>query len=300
MRKYDLIIVGGGPAGLTAGVYARRGGLSVLIVEHQAVGGQMGRTLEIENFPGFPIVNGFQLAMSMQEQCTNLGVDFVYGNISSLDLNGLDKRFTIDEEEYLAKTVIIATGTTPTLLGVKGEKEFTGRGVSYCAVCDGGFFKDKNVIVVGGGNTALEDAMYLRRLAKSVGLIHRRDEYRASAILIDKLNQSDIKQYKSYVIEEIVGNMKVTNVKLKNLKDNIIEDIVVDGIFIAVGQTPTATLFDVKKNDRGYIVVNKDMSTSIKGVFAAGDVTEKEIRQIVTACSDGAIAAESVLKFLNF
>lgn len=300
MRTYDLIIIGGGPAGLTAGVYARRGGLNVLIVENQAVGGQMSRTLEIENYPGFPTVNGFQLAMSMQEQCTTLGVEFAYGNIENLDLDGNDKKLTIDGEEYSSKAVIIATGTTPTYLNIKGEKEFAGRGVSYCAVCDGGFFKDKNVIVVGGGNTALEDAMYLQRFAKTVYLAHRRDEYRASKILIDKLNESNVKQLKSYVIDEIVGDNKVTKVKVKNLKTNAISDINMDGVFVAVGQTPTASLFNVKKNERGYILVDQEMKTSIDGVFAAGDVTEKQIRQIVTACSDGAIAAESALKFLNF
>ena len=300
MRTYDLIIIGGGPAGLTAGVYARRGGLNVLIVENQAVGGQMSRTLEIENYPGFATVNGFQLAMSMQEQCTTLGVEFAYGNIENLDLDGKDKKLTIDGEEYSSKAVIIATGTTPTYLNIKGEKEFAGRGVSYCAVCDGGFFKDKNVIVVGGGNTALEDAMYLQRFAKTVYLAHRRDEYRASKILIDKLNESNVKQLKSYVIDEIVGDNKVTKVKVKNLKTNAISDINMDGVFVAVGQTPTASLFNVKKNERGYILVDQEMKTSIDGVFAAGDVTEKQIRQIVTACSDGAIAAESALKFLNF
>lgn len=300
MRTYDLIIIGGGPAGLTAGVYARRGGLNVLIVENQAVGGQMGRTLEIENYPGFATVNGFQLAMSMQEQCTTLGVEFAYGNIENLDLDGKDKKLTIDGEEYSSKAVIIATGTTPTYLNIKGEKEFAGRGVSYCAVCDGGFFKDKNVIVVGGGNTALEDAMYLQRFAKTVYLAHRRDEYRASKILIDKLNESNVKQLKSYVIDEIVGDNKVTKVKVKNLKTNAISDINMDGVFVAVGQTPTASLFNVTKNERGYILVDQEMKTSIDGVFAAGDVTVKQIRQIVTACSDGAIAAESALKFLNF
>jgi len=300
MRTYDLIIIGGGPAGLTAGVYARRGGLNVLIVENQAVGGQMSRTLEIENYPGFPTVNGFQLAMSMQEQCTTLGIEFAYGNIENLDLDGKDKKLTIDGEEYSSKAVIIATGTTPTYLNIKGEKEFAGRGVSYCAVCDGGFFKDKNVIVVGGGNTALEDAMYLQRFAKTVYLAHRRDEYRASKILVDKLNESNVKQLKSSVIDEIVGDNKVTKVKVKNLKTNAISDINMDGVFVAVGQTPTASLFNVKKNERGYILVDQEMKTSINGVFAAGDVTEKQIRQIVTACSDGAIAAESALKFLNF
>lgn len=300
MRKYDLIIIGGGPAGLTAGVYARRGGLNILIVENQAVGGQMGRTLEIENYPGFATVNGFQLAMSMQEQCTTLGVEFAYGNIENLDLDGKDKKLTIDGEEYSSKAVIIATGTTPTYLNIKGEKEFAGRGVSYCAVCDGGFFKDKNVIVVGGGNTALEDAMYLQRFAKTVYLAHRRDEFRASKILVDKLNESNVKQLKSSVIDEIVGDNKVTKVKVKNLKTNAISDINMDGVFVAVGQTPTASLFNVKKNERGYILVDQEMKTSIDGVFAAGDVTEKQIRQIVTACSDGAIAAESALNFLNF
>ncbi len=300
MRTYDLIIIGGGPAGLTAGVYARRGGLNVLIVENQAVGGQMSRTLEIENYPGFPTVNGFQLAMSMQEQCTTLGVEFAYGNIEHLDLDGKDKKLAIDGQEYSSKVVIIATGTTPTYLNIKGEKEFAGRGVSYCAVCDGGFFKDKNVIVVGGGNTALEDAMYLQRFAKTVYLAHRRDEYRASKILVDKLNESNVKQLKSCVIDEIVGENKVTNVKVKNLKTNEISSINMDGVFVAVGQTPTASLFNVKKNERGYILVDQEMKTSIDGVFAAGDVTEKQIRQIVTACSDGAIAAESALKFLNF
>lgn len=300
MEKYDLIIIGGGPAGLTAGIYAKRGGLRVVIVEKLIPGGQMSRTLEIENYPGFKNVSGIQLAMSMQEQCTSLGVEFVYGEISKLDLINTPKCLTINGNTITGDAIIVASGTTPTSLDIKGEKEFSGRGVSYCATCDGGFFKGKKVCVVGGGNTAIEDALYLERLASEVHLIHRRDEYRASKILVDKLNESKIIQHKSSVVDCIHGNNNVESIDIKNLKTGSLSNISINGVFMAVGQTPLSAMFDaLEKDEHGYIVTDADMKTSIEGVFAAGDVTKKNVRQIVTACADGAIAAESALKFLR-
>lgn len=300
MGKYDLIIIGGGPAGLTAGIYAKRGGLRVAIVEKLIPGGQMSRTLEIENYPGFKNVSGIQLAMSMQEQCTSLGVEFIYGEILKLDLINIPKCLTINGNTITGDAIIVASGTTPTSLDIKGEKEFAGRGVSYCATCDGGFFKGKKVCVVGGGNTAIEDALYLERLASEVHLIHRRDEYRASKILVDKLNESKIIQHKSSVVDCIHGNNNVESIDIKNLKTGSVTNISIGGVFMAVGQTPLSAMFDaLEKDEHGYIVTDADMKTSIEGVFAAGDVTKKNVRQIVTACADGAIAAESALKFLR-
>lgn len=300
MEKYDLIIIGGGPAGLTAGIYAKRGGLRVAIVEKLIPGGQMSRTLEIENYPGFKNVSGIQLAMSMQEQCTSLGVEFIYGKISKLDLISTPKCLTINGNTITGDAIIVASGTAPTSLGIRGEKEFAGRGVSYCATCDGGFFKGKKVCVVGGGNTAIEDALYLERLASEVHLIHRRDEYRASKILVDKLNESKIIQHKSSVVDCIHGNNNVESIDIKNLKTGSVTNISINGVFMAVGQTPLSAMFDaLEKDGHGYIVTDADMKTSIEGVFAAGDVTKKNVRQIVTACADGAVAAESALKFLR-
>ena len=300
MEKYDLIIIGGGPAGLTAGIYAKRGGLRVAIVEKLIPGGQMSRTLEIENYPGFKNVSGIQLAMSMQEQCTSLGVEFIYGEISKLDLINIPKCLTINGNTITGDAIIVASGTAPTSLDIKGEKEFAGRGVSYCATCDGGFFKGKKVCVLGGGNTAIEDALYLERLASEVHLIHRRDEYRASKILVDKLNESKIIQHKSSVVDCIHGNNNVESIDIKNLKTGSVTNISINGVFMAVGQTPLSAMFDaLEKDGHGYIVTDADMKTSIEGVFAAGDVTKKNVRQIVTACADGAVAAESALKFLR-
>ena len=300
MEKYDLIIIGGGPAGLTAGIYAKRGGLRVAIVEKLIPGGQMSRTLEIENYPGFKNVSGIQLAMSMQEQCKSLGVEFIYGEISKLDLINTPKYLTINGNTITGDAIIVASGTAPTSLDIKGEKEFAGRGVSYCATCDGGFFKGKKVCVVGGGNTAIEDALYLERLAGEVHLIHRRDEYRASKILVDKLNESKIIQHKSSVVDCIHGNNNVESIDIKNLKTGSVTNISINGVFMAVGQTPLSAMFDaLEKDGHGYIVTDADMKTSIEGIFAAGDVTKKNVRQIVTACADGAVAAESALKFLR-
>ena len=300
MEKYDLIIIGGGPAGLTAGIYAKRGGLRVAIVEKLIPGGQMSRTLEIENYPGFKNVSGIQLAMSMQEQCTSLGVEFIYGEISKLDLINIPKCLTINGNTITGDAIIVASGTAPTSLDIKGEKEFAGRGVSYCATCDGGFFKGKKVCVLGGGNTAIEDALYLERLASEVHLIHRRDEYRASKILVDKLNESKIIQHKSSVVDCIHGNNNVESIDIKNLKTGSVTNISINGVFMAVGQTPLSAMFDaLEKDGHGCIVTDADMKTSIEGVFAAGDVTKKNVRQIVTACADGAVAAESALKFLR-
>ena len=295
-----MIIIGGGPAGLTAGIYAKRGGLRVVIVEKLILGGQMSRTLEIENYPGFKNVSGIQLAMSMQEQCTSLGVEFIYGEISKLDLINIPKCLTINGNTITGDAIIVASGTAPTSLDIKGEKEFAGRGVSYCATCDGGFFKGKKVCVVGGGNTAIEDALYLERLASEVHLIHRRDDYRASKILVDKLNESKIIQHKSSVVDCIHGNNNVESIDIKNLKTGSVTNISINGVFMAVGQTPLSAMFEaLEKDGHGYIVTDADMKTSIEGVFAAGDVTKKNVRQIVTACADGAVAAESALKFLR-
>lgn len=297
---YDTIIIGAGPAGLTAGIYARRGGLTTVIIEKQSVGGQAQNAADIQNYPGIPSTSGFDLCYAMMNQCTTFGADFVFDTISQINLDGEVKKVTLASgAEIEGKTVIIASGASARKLGVENENEFIGKGVSYCATCDGAFFKGKTVAVIGGGNTAAEDALYLEKLAQKVYLVHRRDALRADKILCDRLEKSGVSIIWDSVVESLSGKDKITQVTLKNVKNDTLTPLSVDGVFVAIGEIPNSQLFEnVEKTPSGYIVTNDVMRTNIHGVYAVGDVREKPLRQVVTACADGAIAADDIIKSL--
>lgn len=296
---HDLIILGAGPAGLTAGIYGARGGLDTVIIEKKSFGGQAAITPEVENFPGVQNVDGFTLTFTMEQQARSFGVDFVYDEVESVSLDGDVKTVvTKNNGTIQAKTVIIACGAEAKKLGVEGETDLIGKGVSYCATCDGRFFKGKPVAVVGGGNTAVEDALYLSAFAKEVYLIHRRDALRASAVLSDKVKNSSVKILWDTVIESLSGN-PLEKIVVKNVKTNEKTTLDVACVFVAVGQTPSSSLFtDKVAHENGYILADENMATNIDGVFVAGDVRKTPLRQIVTACADGAVAAESAIKYL--
>lgn len=297
---YDTIIIGAGPAGLSAGIYARRGGLTTVIIEKQSVGGQAQNAADIQNYPGIPSTSGFDLCYAMMNQCTTFGADFVFDTISQINLDGEVKKVTLASgAEIEGKTVIIASGASARKLGVENESEFIGKGVSYCATCDGAFFKGKTVAVIGGGNTAAEDALYLEKLAKKVYLVHRRDALRADKILCDRLEKSGVSIIWDSVVESLSGEDKIAQVTLKNVKTDALTPLSVDGVFVAIGEIPNSQLFEnVEKTPSGYIVTNDVMRTNIDGVYAVGDVREKSLRQVVTACADGAIAADDIIKSL--
>lgn len=297
---YDLIILGAGPAGLTAGIYAARGGLNAVIVESKAVGGQAALTAEIENYPGFASVSGYELVSLMQAQCEALGVSFVFDAPVALALEGGVKRVETAYSGTLeARAVILAMGALPRTLGIERESELMGGGVSYCATCDGAFFRGKPVAVVGGGNTAVEDALYLEKFASEVYLIHRRDALRADAILADRVKNSGVHIVWDSVVTALEGDKKLQSVTLKNVKSGDTSSLAVNGLFVAVGQKPATEGLTGVELDGGYIVTDSEMRTSLPGVFAAGDVRKKTLRQVVTAAADGAVAAESAIKFLN-
>ena len=298
---YDAIIIGAGPAGLSAGIYARRGGLKTVIIEKQSVGGQAQNAADIQNYPGIPSTSGFDLCYAMMNQCTTFGADFVFDTISHINLDGEVKKVTLSSgTEIKGKTVIIASGASARKLGVENENEFIGKGISYCATCDGAFFKGKTVAVIGGGNTAAEDSLYLEKLAKKVYLVHRRDALRADKILCNRLEKSGVSIIWDNVVESLSGEDKIAQVTLKNVKNGTLTPLSVDGVFVAIGEIPNSQLFEnVKKTPSGYIVTNDVMRTNIDGVYAVGDVREKSLRQVVTACADGAIAADDVIKSLD-
>ena len=287
---YDVIIIGGGPAGLCAGIYSARGGLKTAIIENKSIGGQAQTAHEIQNYPGIKAIGGFDLCYAMMEQCTSFGVDFVFDKITACDLK--NKKITLDSgNELSAKFIIIATGASPRKLGVENENRFLGKGVSYCATCDGAFFKGKTVAVIGGGNTAVEDALYLEKLASKVYLVHRRDALRADKILCDRLAKSSVQVIWDSVVQNLDGEDNLSQMTLKNVKNGTLTTVLVDGVFVAVGQIPESNLFDeVQKTSNGYIITDEKMRTDIDGVFAVGDVRDKALRQVVTACADGAIA----------
>ncbi len=297
---HDLLILGAGPAGLTAGIYAARGGLDTVIVETKSFGGQAAITPEVENFPGVPKIDGFTLTFNMAEQARSFGVEFVYDEVCAVSLDGEIKSATTKRNGVIeAKTLIIATGASPKKLGLPKEDNLIGKGVSYCATCDGRFFKGKPVAVVGGGNTAVEDALYLSAFASEVYLIHRRDALRASNILSEKVKISSVKILWNSVVTALDGD-PLEKITVKNLNTEEETDVPVNAIFVAVGQEPASSLFlDVVENENGYILADENMATSIPGVFVAGDVRKTPLRQIITACADGAVAAESAIKFLQ-
>lgn len=296
---YDLLILGAGPAGLTAGIYGARGGLKTVIIERKSFGGQAAITPEIENFPGYQNIDGFTLTFNMQDQAKKQGVEFLYDEVEDVILDGEIKVVkTKNSGEISAKTLIIACGAEAKKLGVDRELDLIGKGVSYCATCDGRFFKNRPVAVVGGGNTAVEDALYLGNFASEVYLIHRRDTLRASKVLGDKLASSKVKVLWDSVVEGLEGD-PLEKILVKNVKTNEHTSIDVNCLFVAVGQTPSSALFDGKiAMENGYVLADENMATNVKGVFVAGDIRKTPLRQIITACADGAIAADSAIKYL--
>lgn len=302
---YDVIIIGSGPAGLAAGVYAQRARLSSIIIEKEYMsGGQILNTYEVDNYPGLPGINGFDLGMKLREHCEGLGAEFVTAEVEKVSLaeDGQTKLVQTAEETYQAKTVILAMGARHRLLEVPGEEEFTGMGVSYCATCDGAFFKDRVTAVVGGGDVAVEDALFLARGCEKVYLIHRRDSLRAAAALQEKAMENEkIEILWDTVVTGIQGHEQVESIGLLNKKTGEERSLPVDGVFVAVGNQPNSKivteLLHLDKN--GYISADETGVTGIPGIFAAGDIRTKQLRQIVTAVSDGANAVTSVQNYLN-
>lgn len=290
----DIIIIGGGPGGITAALYAKRAGCDVSIFEGMSPGGQVMTTPEIENYPGF-LGTGFDLAMKFYEQISSLNVDFQYENVKSLEkADDLFKVVCESGKEFTAKSVIIASGAGRRKLEIKGENEFTGRGVSYCATCDGNFFKGKVAVVVGGGNTAVEDAIYLSKLCRKVYLIHRRDSFRASKVLTDRLFKVDnIDVILNSIPIEICGDDKVTKLVIMDNNTKVQSEIDTDAVFVAVGTIPQTDFVPdiVEKNDGGYIVTDDKCRTNIEGLYAIGDVRNTPLKQVITAAADGAVAA---------
>lgn len=292
---YDLIIIGSGPAGLAAAIYGMRAGLKLLVLEKAPMsGGQVLNTYEVDNYPGLPAVNGFDLGMRFREHADKLGVEFREASVTSIANEGDRKRIFTDGGELETKTVILATGAVHAMLGVPGEERLGGKGVSYCATCDGAFFKGKTVAVVGGGDVALEDAAYLARTCEKVYLVHRRDELRGATILQQQLKAlPNVEILYSHVVEEILGEDEVRGIRLRNLKSDTASELAVSGVFVAVGIRPVTEPVRelVACDESGYVLAGEDCATDAAGIFAAGDVRKKPIRQIVTAVADGANAA---------
>lgn len=301
-RIYDTVIIGAGPGGMTAAAYAARSGLKVLVLEGLIPGGQMGTTFEVENYPGMNnVLSGAELSMEFEAQAKKFGAEIAYEMAEKIDFSKDLNKIITDSGEVLAKTIILAMGAKPRKLKIPGEEQYSGLGVSYCATCDGAFYKGKDTVVAGGGDTALEDAIFLSKYCNKVYLVHRRDKFRASFALEKRVREiENIELVLSANVVEIKGDNKVNTIVVK-LNDGETKEIKADGIFVAVGTEPGGTNLteEIKKNDSGYIITDEKMQTSQEGVFAVGDIREKELRQIVTAASDGAIAAYSVSKYLE-
>ena len=303
MQLYDIVRMGGGPAGYTAALYATRAGLDTLVIERLSAGGQLALTGEVDNYPGFEEgIDGFTLGMKMQGSAERFGAVTEYTEVLSLDLKDKIKKIITDSGEFEAKTVIIATGANPRELGLPREAELLGRGIHYCAHCDGRFYKDKTVAVVGGGNSAAADALYLSRLAKKVYLIHRRDSLRATKIYHEPLkNAENIEFLWDSAITELIAEQRVSGAKIQSLKTGELTEISCDGVFVSIGRKPATDFVKdtVNLDQNGYIIADETTKTNIEGVFAAGDVRTKALRQIVTAVSDGAVAVHFAEEYLN-
>ena len=300
---YDTIIIGAGPAGMTAALYAARSNLKVALLERGIPGGQMNNTADIENYPGYANISGPELAEKMFEPLENLGVEHLFGLVEKIEDRGDFKEIITEDERFETKTVIIASGANHRHLGVPGEEDYNSRGVSYCAVCDGAFFRDEDLLVVGGGDSAVEEAIFLTRFAKSVTIVHRRDELRAQKVLQDRAFANEkIRFVWDSVVESIHGDeRKVTGVTFKNVKTGETSQAEFGGIFIYVGLDPVSEFAaDLGITDEaGWILTDHQMKTSVAGIYAVGDVRQKDLRQITTAVGDGAIASQEVYKYLT-
>lgn len=299
---YDTIIIGSGPAGMTAALYAARSNLKVALLERGIPGGQMNNTSDIENYPGYANISGPELAEKMFEPLEKLGVEHLFGYVKKIEDHGNVKKVFTEDEVFETKTVIIASGAFHRHLGVLGEEELNSRGVSYCAVCDGAFFRDEDLLVVGGGDSAVEEAVFLTRFAKTVTIIHRRDELRAQRVLQDRAFANEkIRFIWGSVVKEIKGDKRVSSVIVENVKTGEISEHEFGGVFIYVGLEPVSEF--VKDlgitNEAGWIVTDNHMKTAISGIYAIGDVREKNLRQVTTAVGDGAIAGQEVYKYIT-
>jgi thioredoxin reductase (NADPH) len=302
-RKYQLIIVGGGPAGLTAGLYSARGGFKVLLIEKEVIGGQIANADRVDNYPGFPEgISGFELARLIHQQATNHGLETMSGEVTGLTSRYGSNIVNTAEGDFIAQAVIIAGGSQFRKLEVPGEGEFLGKGVSYCATCDGPLFRDKAVAVVGGGDTAVTDALSLSKFASSVKVVHRRNQLRASKVLQRKAQTNPkIEFIWDNVVTEVKGKEKLTDLVLKNTKNDTISLVAVDGVFVAIGLVPnTEYLRGVLPLDEGgYIITTELMETTVPGIFAAGDIRHNSVKQVIVAAGDGAVAALSAERFID-
>ena len=301
-RVYDMIIIGGGPAGYTSALYGAMAGFDVLLIEKMSAGGQMIQTNEIDNYPGFEDgIDGFTLGEKMKKQAEKFGAKTVNSEVLNLNLNSEPKVIEAIGETYYSKTVVLATGAGPRELGLKNESDLVGRGVAYCASCDGMFYRGKTVVVVGGGNTAVEDALLLSRIAKKVILVHRRESFRATKVYYERLLKSENVEFRlNSVVEELLHDGKITGIKIKNVINEKTDEINCDGIFISIGRKPATDFIknQIALDGNGYVIAGEDMKTNVEGVYAVGDVRAKSLRQIVTAVSDGAVAVHSAEEYL--
>jgi len=299
---FDVIIVGSGPAGLTASIYTTRANLKTLIIAGAVWGGQLQLTTLVENYPGFPDgIQGPELMTLMRKQAERFKPEIVEDNVSSIDFSSRPFKVSVGTKTFEGKSVIIATGADSKKIGVPGEKEFAGRGVSYCATCDGAFFKEKDVVVIGGGDTAMEEALFLTHFAKTVTIIHRRDEFKASKIMLDRAKANPkIKFIVNTEVKEVIGDQKVTGVKLFNNKENKENELTIGGVFVAIGHVPNSAVFKgIDVDEQGYVKVHDHYLTNVEGVFVAGDVHDRHYRQAVTAAGYGSSAALEAERWLS-
>lgn len=301
----DVVIIGSGPAGLTAAIYASRAELKGIVIEKSGVsGGQIINTYEVDNYPGIPGISGFELANRFRGHCDRLGMEFAEGEVKNITVeeNGIKTVHLEEGTEYQTKTVVIAGGVKNRKLEVPGEEELAGMGVSYCATCDGAFFRGRTVAVVGGGDVAVEDAIFLARLAEKVYVIHRREEFRAAKSLVRRLTElTNVEIIWDTVVEQIQGEDMVTGVKIANKKTGETRELPLDGVFVAVGNMPLSQTYQglVELDEAGYIRAGEDCQTSVPGIYAAGDIRTKPLKQIITAAADGANAITAVERYLN-
>ena len=299
---YDMIIVGGGPAGYTAALYGARAGLDTLVLEKLSAGGQMALTQDIDNYPGFEDgVDGFTLAENMQRQAERFGAKTEYAQVLRMNLTGVPKELETNEGTFYARTVVLATGANPRELGLDQEAALVGKGVAYCAACDGMRYRDKKVVVVGGGNSAAEDALLLSRVARKVILVHRRDTLRATKVYHQPLMEAENVEFRwNSTVDQLLGDSRLSGVRLCDTLTGEETDLAVDGLFISIGRSPETALFagQIELDDGGYIVADESTRTNLPGVFAVGDVRTKAVRQVITAAADGAVAAHYAEQYL--
>ncbi len=302
---YDIAIIGGGPAGMTAAIYALRSGKTAVMIEKMMIGGQASLTYEIRNFPGYTSISGVELGMKMHEQATELGLETIYAEVTSVELMGSVKTLKTTEGDVKSKTVILAQGAKARPLGVENEESYIGAGLAYCAICDGSFYKGLNIALVGGGNSAVEDAIYMSKICPSVTMINNLSDFTCQEILREQINEAikegKITVYNDSVVTKLNGSPQIQSIEFKNTKTNQITTKDVSGVFVAIGRIPDTDIVKGKVacDRNGYILADENMHTNIAGVFAAGDVRVKNLRQVITACGDGAIAATEAGLYIN-